>query len=355
VEGQEIHLSGVTSDEDGWVIGFEWSDHGAGGTFLPSPNDETPVYLVPNVSGCGNASIEITLTVTDDWGAQASDSLTITIEDANDPPWVDAGGDRTVGSGDRVELDGTATDADGAIVSILWEQTEGPPVDLTEPDRLDARFDAPEVWDTIDLGFRLTVRDDCGAEADDRVTIHVSPGGVPVGAGGAARARVAVSIEAWDDRGFALPPFSAPAWGTTVRFEVRVTNTGEVSLADVTVFGMQEAIPMLPRDLAPSEVAVGTIALPFMPDAEGRFVFEVVARATDPWGRTIETTKTYLLLGEGGVGELTLLKQADRACAAVSETILYTYSLINSGGVPVENLLLLDDQIGETDSTEVHR
>ncbi|MBU0595399.1 lamin tail domain-containing protein [Candidatus Bipolaricaulota bacterium] len=347
VEGQEIDLAGVTNDADGWVIGFSWSDGGAGGTFRPSSGSENPTYRVPNLTGCGSARIELTLTVTDDWGAQAEDSLTVIIEDANDPPLVDAGADGLAGSGGFVELDGTAVDSDGAIVSTIWEQIEGPPVELVEADRLDARFDAPTVWQTVDLAFRLTVRDDCGAEATDDVSIRVTPGDAPGGEAVEVRSRMIVSIEAFDDRGFLLPPFSAPPWGATVSFRITVANAGEAPLSGVAAWGNGEAFPMAPTQLEPGERADGEADILFIPDASGRFAFDVIVKASDPWGRTIEETETFLLLGERAAGELTLLKRPDRKIASVGDTILYAYVLINPGEVPVENLLLIDDYVGE--------
>jgi len=346
-EGQEIDLASVANDADGLIVGFGWSDNGAGGTFLPSANSENPTYRVPDVAGCGSATIELSLTVTDDWGAQATDSFTITIEDANDPPLVDAGVDWLAGAGDRIELDGTVWDTDGSIVSILWEQTEGPPVDLIEADHLDARFDAPVVWETVDLTFRLTVRDDCGAEATDDVAIRITPGDVPSGQGGEVRSRMSISIEAYDERGFLLPPFSAPPWGATVSFRVRVVNGGDAPLSNLMGQGGADEFPVAPTVLEPGETAEGEAEAQFMPDGSGRFAFDVVVRASDPWGRRIEETETFLLLGERADGTLTLLKRADREVAAVGDSIVYTYTLINPGSVPIENLLLLDDRIGE--------
>jgi len=352
VEGQAIDLSGVTTDADGWIVGCEWSDHGAGGAFLPSASSEAPTYLVPNVAGCEDATIELTLTVTDDWGAQASDSLRMTIENANNPPTVDAGSDRLVESGEGVVLDGTAFDADGSIVSILWEPVDGPPVELAESDRLGAQFDAPAVSEAVDLTFRLTVRDNCGVEAADEMAIRVLPGDSPSGGSGSMRPRVTVSIEAKDEDGFALPPFSAPRWGSEVRFHVALTNVGSTPLSLVSGHGNGLELWDDSIDLKPSERVSSKVDVAFIPDATGRFAFEVVAHAMDPWGHPVEWTELFLLQGEEADAELALLKQADRESAAVGDSIAYTYTLINPGEIPVENLLLIDDRIGEIDLAE---
>ena len=93
----------------------------------------------------------------------------------NYPPVANAGADQSVASGATVTLDGSASsDADGSIVSYLWEQTSGSAVTLTGAATSVATFVVPEVTETSSWGFSLTVTDDEDAVDTDEVTITVS-------------------------------------------------------------------------------------------------------------------------------------------------------------------------------------
>lgn len=93
----------------------------------------------------------------------------------NFPPNANAGPDQSVTSGVTVTLDGSAsTDANGSIVSYLWEQTSGSDVTLTGAATATATFIVPEVTETTSWGFSLTVTDDEGESDTDDVVITVN-------------------------------------------------------------------------------------------------------------------------------------------------------------------------------------
>ncbi|MBT3229931.1 MAG: T9SS type A sorting domain-containing protein [Candidatus Marinimicrobia bacterium] len=93
----------------------------------------------------------------------------------NYPPSANAGADQSVASGATVTLDGSASsDADGTIVSYLWEQTSGSTVTLTDATTDVATFVVPEVTETTSWGFSLTVTDDEAATDTDDIVITVS-------------------------------------------------------------------------------------------------------------------------------------------------------------------------------------
>lgn len=93
----------------------------------------------------------------------------------NYPPSANAGPDQSVESGATAILDGTAsTDADGTIVSYLWEQTSGSAVTLSGAGTSTATFVVPEVTETSSWGFSLTVTDDDGDSDTDEVMVSVN-------------------------------------------------------------------------------------------------------------------------------------------------------------------------------------
>ncbi len=103
-------------------------------------------------------------------------------------PIADAGTDQTVTEATLVTLDGSnSSDADGAIVSHLWEQTGGVAVTLTTvpPDK--ATFAAPDVAAAGEtLTFQLTVTDEDGQSSMDTISVNDSDstGGGGGGGGG---------------------------------------------------------------------------------------------------------------------------------------------------------------------------
>ena len=98
----------------------------------------------------------------------------------NRAPTVDAGTPQAVDEFAAVTLSGTASDADGDVLTYLWEQTDGLGVTINNATSLTADFEAPDVLATStpeSLAFRLTV-DDGETSRSDTVTITVHDAGL---------------------------------------------------------------------------------------------------------------------------------------------------------------------------------
>jgi len=92
----------------------------------------------------------------------------------NNYPIVNAGADQTVDSDNQVTLTGTASDSDGFIANITWEQVQGESVTLTNVNSLTTSFDIPNNASSGEVfEFRLTVVDDQGNSASDTVLVTV--------------------------------------------------------------------------------------------------------------------------------------------------------------------------------------
>jgi len=160
---QAVTLDGsASSDPDGSVVSWVWSEGG----------EEIATGATPTVT-LSVGTHTITLTVTDDDGASATDQVVISVlAPSNQPPVADAGPDQTVedadGSGsESVLLDGTgSSDPDGSIVSWVW--TEGTTTLASGAERVVALTDGVHE-------ITLTVTDDGGASATDIVRITVLP------------------------------------------------------------------------------------------------------------------------------------------------------------------------------------
>ncbi len=161
-----VTLNGAgSSDPDGSIVSYLWTEGGA----LIATGAAPTVTLGVGVHA-------LVLTVEDDDGQTATDSLTVTVSEFSgggtlEPPVANAGPDQSVVDADNdgsapVTLDGTGSfDPDGSIVSHVWN----------EGGALLATGATPTV--NLAVGAHtlvLTVEDDDGQTATDSVVITVS-------------------------------------------------------------------------------------------------------------------------------------------------------------------------------------
>jgi len=160
---ETVTLDGsASSDADGSIVSYEWSEGGS--VFSTGAS--------PSVSFAVGAHT-LTLRVTDDQGATGTDTVVVTVNARpNTPPTANAGADQTVtdtdGNGvETVTLNGGASsDIDGSIVRYEWR--EGSTVLAT--------IAAPSV--TLMVGthtLTLTVTDNNEATASDTVVVTINP------------------------------------------------------------------------------------------------------------------------------------------------------------------------------------
>jgi len=166
---EEVNLSGSGSDSDGSIASYLWTQTSGETVTLGSDDTASTSFTAPALE----TRLEFELRVTDDDGAEATDSVSVSVSlPANNSPTADAGVNQTVAISTQVILNGTATDSDGSIVSYSWAQTSGETVSLTDADTATATFTTPDIGGLLE--FSLTVADNQGATATDSVTINVS-------------------------------------------------------------------------------------------------------------------------------------------------------------------------------------
>lgn len=94
----------------------------------------------------------------------------------NAAPVAAAGVDQSVQEGATVTLSAAgSSDADGSITGFEWTQISGPSVVLENNTSSAARFAAPLSLTAETFSFRLTVRDNDGAESTDIIDVNVAP------------------------------------------------------------------------------------------------------------------------------------------------------------------------------------
>ncbi len=153
----EVILDGSASyDPDGTIDSYDWDfgDETSGsGAIVPHTYTTVGVY-------------EVTLTVTDNEGAQSSDTTTVEVSPPPVPPVADAGGPYLTEVNCSVDLDGSASyHPDGTIVSYNWDfgdNTGGTGIIVPHI------YTASGIYDVI-----LTVTDSAGLESSNTTMVVV--------------------------------------------------------------------------------------------------------------------------------------------------------------------------------------
>jgi hypothetical protein len=176
-EGDEVILNGEESnDPSGDPLTYLWkqTDDSIEKLNILNANEAVASFMVP-VKLEEDKTYEITLFVTDEYGETATKTVSLDAV-ANAEPEADTGGDKEAVIGEQVTLDGSSShdpDPDGAIISYMWEQTDGPSVELQGSNQPAASFSVPTVEEDTTFGFTLTVTDDEGAESEDGAEVKV--------------------------------------------------------------------------------------------------------------------------------------------------------------------------------------
>src|SRR5678815_1047594 len=143
----DVALDGSgSSDSDGTIMSYLWTQTEGPSVVLGSTNTAAVSFGAPIVSN--DTLLKFNLTVTDNGGATNSDTVVVTIKDANQPPVANAGSDQSVNESTIVTLDGGASnDPDGNLpLSYMWKQTAGVHnVTLIGANTANATFTAPNV------------------------------------------------------------------------------------------------------------------------------------------------------------------------------------------------------------------
>jgi len=176
-EGLSYQLSGMGTDAEGAVT-YSWSQVSGTAVVLSNILIANPSFTAPQVGA--DEPLVFRLTVSDTDGATATSDVTITVNDlgGNTPPTVNAGPDQSVTEGDTVQLDGSGSDAEGAV-TFLWTQEPGTTVTLSNTTIANPTFTAPQVSFQEVLTFTLTVTDGDGASVMESVNITVNDTPIP--------------------------------------------------------------------------------------------------------------------------------------------------------------------------------
>lgn len=167
-----VIVNGSSSDADGSVTSYQWTKISGPASFAIVNSSAAQTAVNNLIQGI----YQFKLTVTDNQGATASDTVSVTVNAAsNTPPVANAGSDQSITlPANSVTLNGSGLDTDGTIVSYAWSKTSGPSTfSITSPASQNTTVTGLVGGSYI---FRLTVTDNNGAVATDDVQITVTSG-----------------------------------------------------------------------------------------------------------------------------------------------------------------------------------
>jgi hypothetical protein len=175
-EGEEVTLDGEEStDPNGDPLTFLWKQTGGERVTILDTDKALVNFRVPD-SLIEDTTLEFLLTVLDKYGEIDTDTISIEAI-ANSEPVADAGGNnKEAAVGEQVTLDGTDShdpDPTGQIISYIWEQSGGPPVNLQSSNQPMASFSVPSIEEDSTFEFTLTVTDNENAQDTDSVEVEV--------------------------------------------------------------------------------------------------------------------------------------------------------------------------------------
>ena len=176
--GTTVTLSGAASGDpdESDILTYLWEQVSGTVVTLNNAAAITPTFTAP---GGAAANLTFRLTVTDQSGANDSDTVVVIVRVAgNAAPTANAGPNQSVTVGTTVTLSGAASgDLDESdILTYLWEQVSGTVVTLNNAAAITPTFTAPG-GAAANLTFRLTVTDQSGASDSNTVVVIVRVAG----------------------------------------------------------------------------------------------------------------------------------------------------------------------------------
>lgn len=168
-ERAQVTVPATITDVDGSVSKISWVQKSGVSATLADASNATLTFKAPDVTK--DEILVFTVSVTDNAGAVATKDVSVTVKN-NLLPTIEAA-NGSVAERKNGQLQATATDSDGTIVSYVWTQKSGPAANLTAATTNTLSFTAPVVTQDETLVFNVKATDDTGESVDKDVQVLV--------------------------------------------------------------------------------------------------------------------------------------------------------------------------------------
>lgn len=168
-ERAQVTVPATITDADGSVSKISWVQKSGVSATLVDASNATLTFKAPDVTK--DEILVFTVSVTDNAGAVATKDVSVTVKN-NLLPTIEAA-NGSVAERKNGQLQATATDSDGTIVSYVWTQKSGPAANLTAATTNTLSFTAPVVTQDETLVFNVKATDDTGESVDKDVQVLV--------------------------------------------------------------------------------------------------------------------------------------------------------------------------------------
>jgi hypothetical protein len=151
-----VTLSGSGTDSDGTVASYLWSQTAGVTVSLTGSSNASASFSAPTINS--NETLTFQLTVTDDDGTTATDSVDITVINLNQAPTTSINAVYSFAENKTVSITATSSDPDMDTLSYQWEQTSGETIEFSMDNDV-ITFTTPEVEMNKSIGFMVTASD----------------------------------------------------------------------------------------------------------------------------------------------------------------------------------------------------
>lgn len=163
----------VDPDENGQIVAYQWQQTAGVPIVVSALNESTLQFIHPLLAS--SAAVTWQVTVTDDEGASASNSISLILGKNDRLVFANAGDDFAATEYESVVIDGSASFSVSGEYRCDWLLTSGPAVSPSQSNTCTLNFVAPDVDQVQTLEWLLTITDKAGYVGTDSIVVTIEP------------------------------------------------------------------------------------------------------------------------------------------------------------------------------------